>query len=176
MDTNFHDFFIDKALEFKDYEWLQKLQKQKSEQLDRVTPNNKFIKSDTIVENINQSYAIKDKNGLRNLNWSSDYDIECGEIVQLEKESYKKYDIARYRDLNELESYYIRGYIKGCKETYINYYNQIYNQGYVQGYSEGAKISEKTIEKYTNFTKDLNKTIKESMSKLNQKKWYEFWK
>jgi hypothetical protein len=172
MNINFHDFFVDKALEFKDYEWLQKLQKDKYEQLDKGTSNNGFYKTISALEDINSQYSIKDKNGLRNINWNSDYDIEYGEIVYLEKESYRKYDLVRYKDLTELESYYVRGYIKGIQQNYSRYYHD----GYKQGYLEGTKVSDGTVKFYHNFVKDLKEMTDKNIYKNVNKKWYQFWK
>jgi hypothetical protein len=150
---------MDLALKFKDYEWVKELVRQMEQPESPQRDSNEnasigvYIKEGIALEDIFNTYAVKENAGIRSFNINSEFDRNNSELVLVEKISYKKGEQVRYKipTINELT--YIRGMVNG----------------YMMGYKESQKIiNNQMIQFYNSVTAQIPKTQSTTKGKLKK--------
>ena len=139
---------MDLALKYKDFEWAKELPGALDlSETSKNAPEEKvlseiFINEDIALEDIFNTYGIKEEGGIRSFNIRSEFDRNNSELVIIEKNSYKKGEIVRYKIPTNSELLYIRGMVNGYIMGYGEANNTI-NQQMIQLYSSIAESGHK---------------------------------
>lgn len=150
---------MDLALKYKDYEWVKELAKQmdQPESVEKDFSENTSVgvynKEDVALEDILNSYGVKENAGIRSFNIHSEFDRNNSDLVFIEKPSYKKGETVKYRVPTANELIFIRGTVSG----------------YVMGYGDAQKtINQQMMQFYNSVTTQSKKT--QNSSQVRQKK------
>lgn len=147
------------ALKYKDYEWageLAKLEEQAEEYEEAVVESVKadiFNEESVALENIANTYAVKEKIGIRAFNINSEYDRNLSELVLVERRFYRKGEKIRYRTPTSEEMIFARGIVNG----------------YVMGYSEANNNLNSQLMAYFNAI-EPQASKKQDSIEIDQKK------
>lgn len=141
---------INLALQFRDYEWIKELLKQEeedkvsnasaskndsAERNDNASRNVKaglFDEESVALENIINTYAVREKIGIRAFNINSEFDRNLSDLVMLERPAYRKGEKVRFRSPSNEELIFARGIVNG----------------YVLGYSEANNTLNDQLKEY----------------------------
>ncbi len=164
---------MDLALQMKDYEWAKELQQEKNTneiRIDYASLHNqiesesKYSESAIALEDIITSWIIKWNNGVRNLNLMSEVDRIDTEILLAEKDKYNKGEIVKYYIPDFETQCYLKGYLQGTYQQYLNNQN------------------DNTLLHYKSIAESYCEVVKDKADKIDNndfkplKKWYQFWK
>lgn len=125
---------INLALQFKDYEWIKDLLKQEEEAKavsESIKGNVKaglFNEESVALENISNTYAVREKIGIRAFNINSEFDRNLSDLVMLEHPSYRKGEKVKYRSPSNEEMIFARGIVNGYVMGYSEANNTLNNQ------------------------------------------------
>jgi hypothetical protein len=119
----YYEQLINLALDFRDKEWFADLIKNKQQyaELEAINIDNKKCYSNQAIalDDMKSGYAIIETEGIRNINWSSEYDVTYKEIIEVLDKSVKKGETVTYKILDKLFQenlrYYLLGYMRGMK-------------------------------------------------------------
>lgn len=131
---------INLALQFKDYKWVRELMKQKEHVEASDTVMEESVKADLFneesvaLENITNTYAVKERVGVRAFNIKSEFDRNLSDLVMVERPTYRKGEKVRYRHPSNEETIFARGIANG----------------YVLGYSEANNDLNRQMMEYFN--------------------------
>jgi hypothetical protein len=175
---------IDLALQMKDFEWAKQLQEENLNhkkvndvKIDyaslhkQVESDSKYNNSAIALEDITSVWLIKLNNGVRNLNFISEIDRTETEILIAEKDKYNKNEMVKYYIPDFETQCYLKGYIQGIYQQYLN--NQ--NNDILLQYKELADLYKATLDIETKRTQ-YYKNEYDSLTINKSKKWYKFWK
>lgn len=165
---------INLALKYRDYEWLNELLKLDKQPLEQNEPQKEIIQENAradlfkeesvALEMITNTYAVKEKMGVRAFNINSEFDRNLSEIVMVEKPSYRKGEKVKFRNPSNEEMIFARGIVNGYIMGYGEANNNINMQLMEYFNSVGAQPSKKQNSAETN-PKKLSKPKKGRISK-----------
>lgn len=134
---------INLALKYRDYDWVKELlnlekdeesiEQDVYEEIPEMVQE-KSVKADLFseesvaLENITNTYAVKEKIGIRAFNINSEYDRNMSDLVLVERPHYKKGEKVKYRNPSNEEMIFARGMVNGYIMGYGEANNNLNNQ------------------------------------------------
>lgn len=131
---------INLALQFKDYEWVKELVELENNvevpntAVEERARDDLFSEKSLALENITNTYAVREKSGIRAFNINSEFDRNLSDLVMVERPSYKKGEIVKFRTPSNEEIIFARGIVNG----------------YILGYGEANNNFNKQLMQYFN--------------------------
>lgn len=125
---------INLALQFKDYEWMKELVKLGEDMEASKAVMEKNVKADLFkeesvaLESITNTYAVRERIGIRAFNINSEYDRNLSDLVMVERPSYRKGEKVKYRIPSSEEMIFARGIVNGYILGYSEANNTLNNQ------------------------------------------------
>ena len=136
---------INLALQFKDFEWIKELMKLEdnveasgtvmedsveasSTVMEESVKADLFNEESVALENITNTYAVRERIGIRAFNINSEYDRNLSDLVMVERPSYRKGEKVKYRKPSNEEIIFARGIVNGYVLGYSEANNNLNNQ------------------------------------------------
>ena len=153
---------INLALQFRDYEWTRELLELEDSMQAPNSAMEESIKADlyteesVALENITNTYAVREKNGVRAFNINSEYDRNLSDLVMMEHSSYRKGEKVKYRNPSNEEMIFARGVVNG----YILGYNEANNNLNNQFMEYFNSVESRTLKKKAGVGNNQKRTSK----------------
>ena len=125
---------INLALQFRDYEWIKELMALETEPeaagnaMEGNVKADLFNEESVALENITNTYAVRERMGIRAFNINSEYDRNLSSLILVERPSYRKGEKVRYRNPSSEEMIFARGIVNGYVLGYSEANNNLNNQ------------------------------------------------
>lgn len=153
---------INLALQYKDYEWVKELTKQEEPVkasdavMEKSAKADLFTEESVALENITNTYAVRERIGIRAFNINSEFDRNLSDLIMVERPSYRKGEKVKYRNPSSEEMIFARGIVNG----------------YVLGYGEANNTLNSQLMEYFNAmesqTSKKQATIETSQKKVTR--------
>jgi len=156
---------INLALQFRDYEWtreLLELENSVQAPTSIVEESVKLYTEESVaLENITNTYAVREENGVRAFNINSEYDRNLSDLVMVEHSSYRKGEKVKYRNPSNEEMIFARGIANG----YVLGYNEAINNLNNQFMDYFNSVESQTVKKKADVGVKKKRTAKQSKAR-----------